>query len=257
MDCTSEAGVRSRAKGDEKVDWIKDPSRRTSALSSLIANLNPEQRAAVEATDGPLLILAGAGSGKTRVITARIAWLIREKGVAPDSILAVTFTNKAAAEMAERVDRLMGHTSLAKPMISTFHSMCVRMLRRDIEALKVNGEGLTRSFAIYDENDQSAIVKQIMRRMGLDTKQLTPRTVLGRISWAKNHMVDPQEYYLGSTDPNNERIAHIYQGYKAELKKNNALDFDDLLLEAARLLKVSAETRERYQRKYRYLLVDE
>jgi superfamily I DNA/RNA helicase len=235
----------------------QDTSRRTSALSSLIANLNPEQRAAVEATDGPLLILAGAGSGKTRVITSRIAWLIREKGVAPDAILAVTFTNKAAAEMAERVDRLLGHTSLAKPMISTFHSMCVRMLRRDIEALKVNGEGLTRSFAIYDENDQSSIVKQIMRRMGLDTKQLTPRTVLGRISWAKNHMVDPQEYYLGSKDPNSERIAHIYQGYRAELRKNNALDFDDLLLEAARLLKVSKETRERWQRKYRYLLVDE
>ena len=226
-------------------------------MSSLIANLNPEQRAAVEATDGPLLILAGAGSGKTRVITARIAWLIQEKGVAPDSILAVTFTNKAAAEMGERVDRLMGHTSLSKPLISTFHSLCVRMLRRDIEALKVNGEGLTRSFAIYDENDQSAIVKQIMRRMGLDTKQLTPRTVLGRISWAKNHMVDPQEYYLDSRDPNSERIAHIYQSYKAELKKNNALDFDDLLLEAVRLLKVSGETRERYQRKYRYLLVDE
>ncbi|KAA6460303.1 ATP-dependent DNA helicase Rep [Acidobacteria bacterium AB60] len=226
-------------------------------MSSLIANLNPEQRAAVEATDGPLLILAGAGSGKTRVITARIAWLIREKGVAPDSILAVTFTNKAAAEMGERVDRLLGHTSLAKPLISTFHSLCVRMLRRDIEALKVNGEGLTRSFAIYDENDQSSIVKAVMRRMGLDTKQLTPRTVLGRISWAKNHMVDPQEYYLGSSDPNSERIAHIYQSYKAELKKNNALDFDDLLLEAVRLLKVSHETRERYQRKYRYLLVDE
>jgi DNA helicase-2/ATP-dependent DNA helicase PcrA len=226
-------------------------------LSSLIANLNPEQRAAVEATDGPLLILAGAGSGKTRVITSRIAWLIREKGVSPDSILAVTFTNKAASEMAERVDRLLGHSSLAKPQISTFHSMCVRMLRRDIEALRVNGEGLTRSFAIYDENDQQSIVKQIMRRMGLDTKQLTPRTVLGKISWAKNHMVDPQEYYLGSKDPNSERIAHIYQGYKAELRKNNSLDFDDLLLEAARLLKVSAETRERYQRKYRYLLVDE
>ncbi len=163
-------------------------------MSSLIAKLNPQQREAVEATDGPLLILAGAGSGKTRVITSRIAWLIREKGVAPDSILAVTFTNKAAAEMAERVDRLIGHASLQKPQISTFHSLCVRMLRRDIEALKVNGEGLTRSFAIYDENDQSGIVKQIMRRMGIDTKQLTPRTVLGRISWAKNHMVDPQEY---------------------------------------------------------------
>ncbi len=226
-------------------------------VQPLIDNLNPEQRAAVETTEGPLLILAGAGSGKTRVITSRIAWLIREKGIAPDSILAVTFTNKAASEMAARVDRLLGHSSLAKPLIATFHSMCVRMLRRDIEALKVGGEGLTRSFAIYDENDQQAIVKQVMRRMGLDTKQLTPRTVLGRISWAKNHMVDPQEYYLASKDPNSERIAHIYQSYKAELRKNNALDFDDLLLEAVRLLKVSSEVRERYQRRYRYLLVDE
>jgi DNA helicase II / ATP-dependent DNA helicase PcrA len=226
-------------------------------LQQLIEKLNPEQRAAVETTEGPLLILAGAGSGKTRVITSRIAWLIREKGVAPDSILAVTFTNKAASEMAERVEKLLGHTSLAKPLIATFHSLCVRMLRRDIEALKVGGEGLTRSFAIYDENDQQAIVKAVMRRMGLDTKQLTPRTVLGRISWAKNHMVDPQEYYLASKDPNSERIAHIYQSYKAELRKNNALDFDDLLLEAVRLLKVSSEVRERYQRRYRYLLVDE
>jgi DNA helicase II / ATP-dependent DNA helicase PcrA len=226
-------------------------------VQPLIANLNPEQRAAVETTEGPVLILAGAGSGKTRVITSRIAWLIQEKGVAPDSILAVTFTNKASAEMGERVEKLLGHNTLAKPLIATFHSLCVRILRRDIEALKVGNDGLTRSFAIYDENDQQAIVKQIMRRMGLDTKQLTPRTVLGRISWAKNHMVDPQDYYLGSKDPNSERIAHIYQGYKAELKKNNALDFDDLLLEAVRLLKVSAETRERYQRRYRYLLVDE
>jgi DNA helicase-2/ATP-dependent DNA helicase PcrA len=226
-------------------------------VQPLLSNLNPEQRAAVEATEGPLLILAGAGSGKTRVITSRIAWLIQEKGIAPDSILAVTFTNKAAAEMGDRVDRLLGHSSVAKPLISTFHSLCVRILRRDIEALKIGNGGLTRAFAIYDENDQQGIVKQIMRRMGLDTKQLTPRTVLGRISWAKNHMIDPQEYYLDSKDPNSERIAHIFQGYKAELMKNNALDFDDLLLEAARLLKVSAETRERYQRRYRYLLVDE
>jgi DNA helicase-2/ATP-dependent DNA helicase PcrA len=226
-------------------------------LQPQLSNLNPEQRAAVEATEGPLLILAGAGSGKTRVITSRIVWLVHEKGVAPDSILAVTFTNKAAKEMGERVDRMLDHSSLAKPLICTFHSLCVRLLRRDIEALKVAGEGLTRSFAIYDENDQQAIVKKIMRRMGLDTKQLTPRTVLGRISWAKNHMVDPQEYYLASKDPNSERIAHIYQGYKAELRKCNALDFDDLLLEAVRLLKVSAEVRLRYQRRYRYLLVDE
>jgi DNA helicase-2/ATP-dependent DNA helicase PcrA len=226
-------------------------------LHQLIAKLNPEQRAAVEATEGPLLILAGAGSGKTRVITTRIAWLIREKGVAPDSIMAVTFTNKAAKEMGERVEKLLDHGSIAKPLIATFHSLCVRILRRDIENLKVGGEGLTRSFAIYDENDQQGIVKAIMKRMGIDTKQLTPRTVLGKISWAKNHMVDPQTYYLGSKDPNGERIAHIFKGYQTELRKNNALDFDDLLLEAARLLKVSAETRERYQRRYRYVLVDE
>ena len=255
----------SRAGLDAVLRATRDPGKLEqgpfppdAALSHpLIAKLNPEQRAAVEATEGPLLILAGAGSGKTRVITSRIAWLIQEKGVAPDSILAVTFTNKAASEMADRVDKLLGHTSLAKPLIATFHSLCVRMLRRDIEALKVKGVGLTRSFAIYDENDQAAIVKQIMRRMGLDIKQLTPRTVLGRISWAKNHMVDPQDYYLGSKDPNGERIAHIYKEYTAELRKNNALDFDDLLLEAVRLLKVSAETRERYQRRYRYVLVDE
>jgi DNA helicase II / ATP-dependent DNA helicase PcrA len=224
---------------------------------SLIAKLNPEQRAAVEATEGPLLILAGAGSGKTRVITSRIAWMIQEKGVPPDAILAVTFTNKAASEMAERVERLLGHATVVKPLISTFHSLCVRILRRDIEALKVNNEGLTRSFAIFDEDDQANLVKQIMRRMGLDIKQLTPRVVLSRISWAKNHMVDPQDYYLGSSDPNGERIAHIYQSYKGELRKNNAMDFDDLLLEAVRLLKVSAPTRERYQRRFRYVLVDE
>jgi DNA helicase-2/ATP-dependent DNA helicase PcrA len=226
-------------------------------LQTLIAKLNPEQRAAVETTEGPLLILAGAGSGKTRVITNRIAWLIREKGIAPDSILAVTFTNKASKEMGERVEKLLDHSSVAKPLLCTFHSLCVRMLRRDIEALKVGNVGLTRSFAIFDENDQQAIVKQVMKRMGLDTKQLTPRAVLGKISWAKNHMVDPQEFYLSSKDPNSERIAHIYQGYKNELAKNNALDFDDLLLEAVRLLKVSGEVRARYQHRYRYLLVDE
>jgi len=228
-----------------------------STLHSLLAHLNPEQRAAVEATEGPLLILAGAGSGKTRVITHRIAWLIREKNIAPDAILAVTFTNKAAGEMAERVNELLGHSSLAKPLISTFHSFCVRILRRDIEALKVGGQGLTRAFAIFDENDQQGIVKQVMKRMGLDTKQMTPRSVMGRISWAKNHMVDPQDYFLGSKDPTSERVAHIFKAYQDELRKNNAMDFDDLLLEAVRLLKASGEVRERYQRRYQYVLVDE
>ncbi len=208
-----------------------------------------------------MLILAGAGSGKTRVITFRIAYLIQEKGVAPDSILAVTFTNKASREMGERLEKLLEHGSLTKPTIATFHSLCVRILRRDIEALRVgtgpDAVGLTRSFAIYDENDQQSIVRAIMKRLGLDTKQLTPRTVLGRISWAKNHMVDPQTYYLGSTDPGSERIAHIYESYRKEMLKNNALDFDDLLLETVRLLKSSSEVRERYQRRYKYLLVDE
>jgi DNA helicase-2/ATP-dependent DNA helicase PcrA len=226
-------------------------------LQHLLDKLNPQQRAAVEAVDGPLLILAGAGSGKTRVITHRIAYLIEVRNVAPDSILAVTFTNKASAEMAERVDRLLQHRTLAKPLLATFHSFCVRVLRRDIEALRIGNEGLTRSFVIYDEADQQAIVKQAMRRMGLDTKQLTPRTVLSRISWAKNHMLDPQEIYLQSTDPVAERIAHIYEIYRKELRKANALDFDDLLLEAVRLLRSSAEVRERYNRRYRYLLIDE
>ena len=226
-------------------------------MHPLLAHLNPEQRAAVEAADGPLLILAGAGSGKTRVITHRIAWLIQERNVAPDAILAVTFTNKAAGEMAERVNQLLGHSSLAKPLISTFHSLCVRILRRDVEVLKTGNQGLTRSFTIFDENDQQSLMKQIMKRMGLDTKQLTPRTVLGRVSWAKNHMVDPQDYFLGSKDPNSERIAHLFKAYQDELLKNNAMDFDDLLLDAVRVLKASGEVRERYQRRYKYLLVDE
>jgi DNA helicase II / ATP-dependent DNA helicase PcrA len=226
-------------------------------LQHLLDKLNPQQREAVEAVDGPVLILAGAGSGKTRVITHRIAYLIEERGVAPDSILAVTFTNKASAEMAERVDKLLVRGSLAKPLLSTFHSFCVRLLRRDIEALRVGNDGLTRSFAIYDESDQQSLVKQVMRRMGLDDKQLTPRVVLGRISWAKNHMLDPQEYYLGSADPTSEKVAHIFEAYRQELRKANALDFDDLLLEAVRVLKSSAEVRERYNRRYRYLLIDE
>ena len=226
-------------------------------MQHLLDKLNPPQRAAVETVDGPLLILAGAGSGKTRVITHRIAYLIEERGVPPDSILAVTFTNKASAEMAERVDRLLGHSSLAKPLLATFHSFCVRVLRRDIEALRIGGEGLTRNFAIYDEADQQAVVKQAMRRLGIDHKQLTPRVVLSRISWAKNHMLDPQEIYLQSADPVSERIAHIYETYRKELRAANALDFDDLLLETVRLLRASSEVRESYNRRYRYLMIDE
>ncbi len=219
--------------------------------------MNPQQREGVEAVDGPVLLLAGAGSGKTRVITHRIAYLIQERGVPADSILAVTFTNKAAKEMAERVDKILGHTSLAKPMLATFHSFCVRVLRRDIEAMRVNGVGLTRTFAIYDETDQQAVVKQALKRLAIDDKSLKPRVALGRISWAKNHMIDPQEYFLASANPMEEKIAHIFEIYRKELFKANALDFDDLLLETVRLLKSSSEVRERYNRRYRYLMIDE
>jgi DNA helicase II / ATP-dependent DNA helicase PcrA len=231
---------------------------------SFLDQLNPQQREAVETTDGPVLILAGAGSGKTRVITYRIAYLIEHAGVMPESILAMTFTNKAAAEMGERVEKLVGGLSIAKPVISTFHSFCVRVLRRDIEALQIPSAtpgkppiGHTKKFVIYDESDMQSVVKSVMKRLGLDDKQLTPRTVLSRISWAKNHMLDPQELYLQSADPKAEKIAHLFEEYRKELRKANALDFDDLLLEATRLLKTSAPVREYYNRRFQYLLIDE
>ena len=231
---------------------------------SVLEKLNPQQREAVETTDGPVLILAGAGSGKTRVITYRIAYLIEHKGVMPESILAMTFTNKAAAEMGERVEKLVGGLSIAKPVISTFHSFCVRVLRRDIEAMRIPSTvpgkppiGHTKNFVIYDESDMQSVVKSTMKRLGLDDKQLTPRTVLGRISWAKNHMLDPQELYLQSADPKTEKIAHLYEEYRKELRKANALDFDDLLLEATRLLKSVASVREYYNKRFQYLLIDE
>jgi DNA helicase-2/ATP-dependent DNA helicase PcrA len=231
---------------------------------SFLDQLNPQQREAVETTEGPLLILAGAGSGKTRVITYRIAYLIEHMGVMPESILAMTFTNKAAAEMGERVEKLVGGLSIAKPVISTFHSFCVRVLRRDIEALQIPSAtpgqppiGHTKKFVIYDESDQQSVVKSVMKCLGLDDKQLTPRTVLSRISWAKNHMLDPQELYLQSADPKTEKIAHLFEEYRKELRKANALDFDDLLLEATRLLKSSAPVREYYNRRFQYLLIDE
>ncbi len=226
-------------------------------MIDLTANMNPPQAEGVTTVDGPVLLLAGAGSGKTRVITHRIAHLIQQRGVSPDSILAVTFTNKAAKEMSERVDKILGHSSLARPTLATFHSFCVRVLRRDIEALRTNGVGLTRTFAIYDETDQQAVVKQALKRLSIDDKQLKPRVALGRISWAKNHMIDPQEYFLASTNPMEEKIAHIFEVYRKELFKANALDFDDLLLETVRLLKTDASVREKYNHRYKYLMIDE
>ncbi|PYX07925.1 MAG: ATP-dependent DNA helicase Rep [Acidobacteria bacterium] len=235
-----------------------------SNSSGFLSQLNPQQREAVETTEGPVLILAGAGSGKTRVITYRIAHLIEHLGAMPESILAMTFTNKAATEMVERVDKLVGGLSIAKPVISTFHSFCVRVLRRDIEALRIPSAtpgqppiGLTKGFVIYDEADQQQLVKSVMRRLGIDDKQTTPRAVLAHISWAKNHMLDPQEVYLQSADPNTERVAQIYAQYRKELAKANALDFDDLLLESVRLLKAVPAVREYYNRRFQYILIDE
>ncbi|MBV9183780.1 MAG: UvrD-helicase domain-containing protein, partial [Acidobacteria bacterium] len=176
----------------------------------------------------------------------------------------VTFTNKAASEMVERVDRLVGGLSIAKPVISTFHSFCVRVLRQNIDALQVPSSvpgrpprGHSKSFVIYDEADQQQLVKSILKRLGIDDKQITPRSVLAQISWAKNHMLNPQEVYLNSADPTTERTAHIYEEYRKELLRANALDFDDLLVETVRLLKSSAAVREHYNRRFQYLLVDE
>src|SRR5438045_4351403 len=216
---------------------MQSATRQPFPSLSFLSQLNPQQREAVETTEGPVLILAGAGSGKTRVITCRIAHLIEHLGVMPESILAMTFTNKAASEMVERVDKLVGGLSVAKPTISTFHSFCVRVLRRDIEQLRIPStipgapaNGLTKTFVIYDEADQQQLVKAVIRRLGIDDKQTTPPSVLAHIYWAKNHMLDPQEIYLQSADPKTEYVAHIYEEYRKDLRKANALDSYDLLI---------------------------
>ncbi len=225
---------------------------------SHLSQLNPQQREAVETATGPVLILAGAGSGKTRVITYRIAHLIDEVDAwRPTRFLRSPSPTRRPARWPAGWSQLVGARTLAKPLIATFHSFCVRLLRRDIETLQIAGKGYRKDFAIYDESDQQSVVKAAMRRLGLDTKQQTPRSVLSHISWAKNHMRDPQEVYLESADPRTERVAQIYEIYKQELAKSNALDFDDLLLYAVRVLKASGETRDRYNRRYRHILVDE
>jgi DNA helicase-2/ATP-dependent DNA helicase PcrA len=223
-----------------------------------LSGLNPQQREAAETTEGPVLILAGAGSGKTRVITHRIARLITAKHTPPSAILAVTFTNKAAEEMRSRVAALLdGIPVSGTPLLSTFHSFCVRLLRRDGGALAPIRPGFTRTFSIYDDEDQLAIIKAAYRRMGLDEKAMPYRATLSQISQAKNVKKTPQDLYNESADPRITKIAAVYEEYEKALRQANALDFDDLLLESVRLLYHDKDTRDAWNRRLSYIMIDE
>src|SRR5258708_11118160 len=226
-------------------------------MIELVSKRNEPQREAVTSGDGPLLILAGAGSGKTRVIAYRIAYLIAERGIWPRNIVAVTFTNKAAEEMRNRVSKILEGLELGSaPLISTFHSLCVRILRRDIEALKA---GYTRSFTIYDQDDAVRLTRNCIRDLGLDEKQLTPRAVQSVISSAKNRGEDAEAFTARAQhiDERRASIARVFQQYEERLQRNNAIDFDDLLIKTVRLLRDVPEVRERYNDRFRYILVDE
>jgi len=216
-----------------------------------LQHLNPEQREAVLHRDGPLLILAGAGSGKTRVITYRIAYLIGDGHVQPDEVLAVTFTNKASEEMRERVQRLLG-TDCRRVWLSTFHAFCARILRREGPAI-----GLSRDFVIYDASDQLSAVRQAMRELEVDERLIPPRQALGRISAAKNRMDGPEAFRDAAAGFREEQIGRVFARYLSRLAQSNALDFDDLLLKAVELFESSARVRQRYASRFRHLLVDE
>ncbi len=218
---------------------------------SFLDSLNPAQRTAVEHTDGPLLILAGAGSGKTRVITFRMAHLIATGLAQPGEVLAVTFTNKAAEEMRHRVEGLLGG-DCRHIWLSTFHSLCARLLRREAPAL-----GLSRDFVIYDSSDQLAVVKQAMKAMNIDDKMIQPRAALGRISQAKNRMETPETMRSTGWSMRDQQISRIYEAYRRTLDDAGALDFDDLLLKTVELVETNERLRETYGRKFRYVLVDE
>lgn len=219
---------------------------------SIYDTLNEKQKQAVMQTDGPVLILAGAGSGKTRVLTHRVAYLIDRAGVAPYHILAITFTNKAAGEMRERVDKIVGFGA-EQIWVSTFHSTCVRILRRYIDRL-----GYDNHFTIYDTDDQKGIMKEVCKKLQIDTKMLKERTILNAISSAKDELIDPQEYEMqNGYDFNGGKIAKAYREYQATLKKNNALDFDDLIMKTVELFKADAEVLAAYQDRFRYICVDE
>jgi DNA helicase II / ATP-dependent DNA helicase PcrA len=225
----------------------------SNPMQNLLDQLNPEQRLAAETTEGPVLILAGAGTGKTRAITFRMANLI-SKRVPAERILAVTFTNKAAEEMQNRVSSLLLSAGVppARPWISTFHSLCARLLRRE-----ATHAGLPKDFAIFDDDDQLAAVKLCMARLKIDEDGLTPRNVLSRISYAKNHAMTPQDVRAEAFGPDTRKIADVYAGYEELLKHSRAVDFDDLLLRSARLLRESTDVRDRWRARFAYVHVDE
>ncbi|WP_182101913.1 DNA helicase PcrA [Niallia taxi] len=217
----------------------------------ILNGLNPEQQKAVKATEGPLLIMAGAGSGKTRVLTQRIAYLMVEKGVNPYNILAITFTNKAAKEMRHRIAAVLGGAS-EDIWISTFHSMCVRILRKDIDRI-----GYNRNFTILDTTDQQSVVKQILKERNIDPKKHDPRAILGSISSAKNELITPEEYAKTAGDYFSQIASDVYTEYQRRLRKNHALDFDDLIMQTIHLFQRVPEVLEYYQRKFQYIHVDE
>lgn len=231
-------------------------------MSKILDNLNPKQLEAVTHFTGPLLVIAGAGSGKTRALTHRIAYLIEEKGVSPWNILAVTFTNKAANEMKKRIVKLLsGDQNMnfesyaderAVPTIGTFHSVCIRILRKNIHLL-----GYESAFVIYDDADQQILIKRVMEEMGIDAKKVTPRAVLSHISNAKNQLLEPGEYMQFANDYFSEKVAQIYPIYQKHLQKNNALDFDDIIMKTVQLFQKFPEILDHYQEKFKFISVDE
>ncbi|MEL3987105.1 DNA helicase PcrA [Bacillus velezensis] len=219
--------------------------------NQLLSGLNPVQQEAVKTTDGPLLLMAGAGSGKTRVLTHRIAYLMAEKHVAPWNILAITFTNKAAREMKERVESILG-PGADEIWISTFHSMCVRILRRDIDRI-----GINRNFSILDTADQLSVIKGILKERNIDPKKFDPRSILGSISSAKNELIEPEEFAKTAGGYYDQVTSDVYTDYQKKLLKNQSLDFDDLIMTTIKLFERVPEVLEFYQRKFQYIHVDE
>ena len=219
---------------------------------SIYDTLNEQQKKGVFTTDGPVLLLAGAGSGKTRVLTHRIAYLIDELGVNSWNIMAITFTNKAAGEMKERVENLVGVGS-DSIWVTTFHSTCVRILRRYADRI-----GYDNNFAIYDTDDQKTVMKEVCKRLQIDTKQLKERTILGAISSAKDELISPPEYEMNAAgDYRKQKIASAYREYQETLRKNNAMDFDDLIMKTVELFKTDQEVLASYQKRFKYIMVDE